>query len=330
MGRLGNQVDQFLGAMSFAKTLNRTLVVPPFRTYKNVPYKEWFKLDKLSEFHRIISAEDFMKNISPLIWPPSKRFAFCWMPRHMVHEINECGMRDGNPMRSFWSELGVKNFTKNFIFDFDLSEFDKWQRQYPADKYPVIALKGAPGSFPVKAEDRQNQKFMVLSDSITSEVNAVVRKLFGDEKFIGVHLRNGYDWLNACEHSDNMDNFMASPQCLDGQTDRKVTKEICFPSKETVLKDLETVLLTTYKGHIKNVYVATDKDAMLNEIKTHFANLIHDLNVVHHDPWLPLIDVAILTRSEHFIGNCVSSFTSIVKRYRDLENRPSSFWAFYK
>ena len=33
LGRLGNQVEHFLGGMAFAAAVNRTLVLPPFRTY---------------------------------------------------------------------------------------------------------------------------------------------------------------------------------------------------------------------------------------------------------------------------------------------------------
>jgi peptide-O-fucosyltransferase len=145
--------------------------------------------------------------------------------------------------------------------------------------------------------------------------------------------------LNACKNAEGLHAFMASPQCLDEHTTytdngsrRQLTREMCLPSKKTILNDLEDVLVNKLNGTISNVYIATDKDPMLSDIRAHFENnkkLGVELNLVHRDPWLPLIDLAILARSEHFIGNCVSSFTSFVKRERDINNKSSSFWAFY-
>lgn len=66
--------------------------------------------------------------------------------------------KDGYPMSQFWTELGVNEFPQHEFFDIDLSEIDKWRNLYPPCKYPVLAMKGAPGTFPVRKENRNNQK----------------------------------------------------------------------------------------------------------------------------------------------------------------------------
>ena len=326
MGRFGNQAEHFLGSMSFAKGLNRTLVIPPFITYKNIPFKEWFRLDKLNEFHRSISAEDFMEHVAPKHWPEGKRFGFCWLPSYADQQV--CQMKNGNPSTNFWNELGVAKFDKSIVYDFSFYEYDRWKNEFPSSKYPVIALKGAPATFPMLREHRDNQKYLVWSEKIKSQLDEYIGKTFGKNKFIGIHLRNGPDWENACNHLDRaeFDFYMASPQCLE-DSGRKVSRSICLPCEQRILIDLEKVL-AEYNNTIRHIYVATDKNPMIKEIKAHFKDKIKDLVVVHHDPWLPIMDVGVLARSEHFIGNCVSSFTSFVKRERDVNKRPSSFWAF--
>lgn len=337
----GNQAEHFLGAMSFAKSINRTLVIPPFRTYKNVPYKEWFKPEKLNAFHRSIPADDFMQQIAPKYWPLNERRGFCY-------GSTECQMQFGNPANQFWKELGVDEFTNNINFLIDFNEPSQWLKIFPAGEFPVIALRGAPASFPVKARDRDNQRYMVWSDDIIKQVNEFLTETFGNfnsqfiellekslyfhnfldnEKFIGIHLRNGIDWENACGYIDkenDMANFMASPQCLEN-SDVKLNKNLCFPSTEIILNDLENIIVNELKGKVRNIYVATDKMPMIKEIKSRFSGIID--KVVHYDPWLPVLDLAILARSEYFIGNCVSSFTAFVKRERDVNKKESAFWA---
>lgn len=323
MGRFGNQADHLLGSMSFAKKLNRTLIVPPFRTYKNIPFKEWFKFEELEKYHRVISAEDFMEFIAPKHWTEKDRIGFCWS-----YESNkDCKLKDGNPMENFWNELGVDAFPKSVNFLLSFYDYDQWRIQFPASKYPVLSFRGAPASYPVAKQDRINQKYLIWSDKIDEESTHLIKKYFSEEKFLAIHLRNGIDWSNACSDIEQYNTYMSSPQCLDG-TNTKLYKNLCIPSEDLILKKLENVLIEKLNRTIKNVFIATDKNPMIQEIRDYFSKKDLNLNLVHHDPWLPVIDLAILTKSEYFIGNCISSFTAFVVRDKIIKSKPYEFWAF--
>lgn len=89
-GRLGNQADHFLGALAFAKGLNRTLVLPAWIEYRygerksiQVPFDTYFKVEPLEKYHKVITMEKFMKHIAPYEWPPDQRISFCYMSRGM-------------------------------------------------------------------------------------------------------------------------------------------------------------------------------------------------------------------------------------------------------
>lgn len=318
MGRFGNQVEHFLGGMAFAKSIDRTLILPPWRTYKNVGFNEWFQVDGVAKYHRVILAEDFMQFLAAEHWPLAERIGFCFS----YGKDKDCKMKEGNPFGPFWDGLGV-DFNSTITYSTSYQDPEMWKTKFPVDIYPVLALKGAPASFPMKVEHHQLQQYLLWSHSIKTKGQDYIQKNFPDMKFIGLHLRNGIDWKNACEHVDGMKAFMASPQCLDPLGEKNVSKEMCFPPLEEILRLTKD---TVMKSEARVLYVATDKYPYIEELETHLKD--YKVKVFHQDPWLPQIDLYILGQSDHFIGNCVSSFTSFVTRERAVYNKPTSFWGF--
>ena len=61
----------------------------------------------------------------------------------------------------------------------------------------MLAMRGAPAGFPILAQHRHLQRYLVFSDKIEDEANKYISENFPNEKFIGIHLRNGPDWVNA-------------------------------------------------------------------------------------------------------------------------------------
>lgn len=335
-GRFGNQADHFLGALAFARALDRTLVLPPWVEYKpgkpksvQVPFDTYFKVSSLEAFHRVVTMEKFMRELAPQVWPPGNRTVLCYQKRG---ESSGCNAKEGNPFGPFWDTFGV---------DFDSSEFyaplqydihhggmaQRWRDRYPGWRYPVLAFMGAPGSFPVQEENLPLQAYLTWSDSVLSRAKHFVRYTLlasGAAPFVGIHLRNGVDWERACEHLGTSPLLFSAPQCV-GYSGQKgvLSPEACLPSLPTILQQLKRVVRAV---KAKAVFVASDNDHMIDAINEALA----PIKVTAHkrEPSEPQVDLAILGLANHFVGNCVSSFSAFAKRHRDVMGLSSSFWAF--
>lgn len=335
MGRFGNQADNFLGALAFAKGVNRTLVLPPWVEYRygeprsiQVPFDNYFQVEPLQEYHRVLTMEKFMQVVAPHVWPLQKRIAFCYMARGSTNE-SSCNAKDGNPFGPFWDTFGIDFVGSEFYgpLHYDVHHSDiasHWQGRYPADDWPVIAFTGAPGSFPVQDENRSLQEYLVFTSRVMDAANTFIKNKMPAGAFIGIHLRNGIDWVRACEHVNMSPLLFAAPQCLGYRNEfGAATQELCYPPVDTVVKQLKRAVRE--HGSIKYIFVATDNNPLTTQLTEAFKKT--DILLVSSDQ-SPHVDLAILSRCNHFIGNCISSFTAFVKRTRDVRGLPSSFWAF--
>lgn len=59
----------------------------------------------------------------------------------------------------------------------------------------VLAFTGAPASFPVQQENRDLHKFLVWDNKIISRAINFIRHVLPIGSFVGIHLRNGVDWV---------------------------------------------------------------------------------------------------------------------------------------
>nr|XP_034828756.1 GDP-fucose protein O-fucosyltransferase 1 isoform X2 [Maniola hyperantus] len=336
MSRFGNQADHFLGALAFSKAINRTLVLPPWVEYRygevksiQVPFDTYFNIDTLHQYNHVITMKAFMENIALVTWPPQNRISFCYTQR--IGEIdNSCNAKSGNPFGPFWDTFDI-DFVKSEFYGplhYDAHNnkvMEAWTQKYPSEQWPVLAFTGAPASFPVQVENVHLQKYLTWSSDILSRSRLFIKKNMSGGGFLGIHLRNGQDWVKACQHVPDSPKLFSAPQCVGYKNEKgKLTPSMCLPHRSEIIKQIKRAF-KKFKD-IKYVFVASDSNHMIEDLQSSLMNL--QITVLKQHPSNPHLDLAILGQANHFIGNCVSSFTAFVKRDRDTKGLPSEFWSF--
>ncbi|OWF42645.1 GDP-fucose protein O-fucosyltransferase 1-like [Mizuhopecten yessoensis] len=336
MGRFGNQADHFLGSLGFAKALDRTLVLPPWVEYQfpkprsvQVPFDTYFKVEPLRAYHRVMTMESFMKELAPTIWPPKDRTVMCYQARHGATKGNSCNAKDGNPFGPFWDTFNI-DFTSSIFYGplgydlMNLHEMKRWRDKYPASQYPVLAFTGAPAAFPVQSYSVHLHQYLKWSTKVETKADKFIKENFPERAFVAIHLRLGTDFVKACEHIKDSPNMFAAAQCIGYNGEYgKTTKEMCYPSDDTIVRQVKNAVK---RIKAKGVFVATDSRDLIEKMSKAMKNVkfakLSEKN--------PHVDLAILGKADHFIGNCISTFSGFVKRERDYNNKSSEFWAFKK
>lgn len=129
----------------------------------------------------------------------------------------------------------------------------------------------------------------------------------------------------ACELVDgSQSHLFSSPQCLGYRHQNgKLTQDMCLPSTATIVKQLKRAIK---KINATAVFVASDKNHLITDLTMTLKNLnvvVTKLNYESHH-----VDLAVLGKSNLFIGNCVSSYSAFVKRARDVLGFASEFWGY--
>lgn len=333
MGRFGNQIDQLLGVMHFTRALGRTLVLPNFieYPYPNTvmkPFESIFQITEIRKYLNVVRMVDFTKDIMYTLWPKENRTVLCWSPRTSIYNKSApvgCHAKEGNPFGPYWDKIGI-SFTKDAYFGDLLGGYDltvrgskaAWIERFPPSEFPVLAFASPPADFPSRRSTWDLQRYLKWNSRIMDRTNQFIKKELR-QPFVGIHLRNDKDWAHVCEHlpfHSKHQPLFASKQCdTEENYDGVLTKAICSPSKETIVEQVVEMVRMTGAG---SVFVASDKDHMiedLNEALKAYKVKTHRLN-----PDDPLLSLAILAKADHFIGNCVSTFSHFVRRERDTKN----------
>lgn len=114
--------------------------------------------------------------------------------------MESCNPKEGNPFGPFWDTYNIDFVDSEFYgpLHYDVHHTDvadQWKKKYPVVSWPVLAFTGAPATFPVQLENKNLQKCLQWSDSISNKAKTFIKEKLPPGAFIGIHLRNGIDWV---------------------------------------------------------------------------------------------------------------------------------------
>jgi len=213
------------------------------------------------------------------------------------------------PFGPFWNHFGI-SFDTSEIFaplnsQTEPPNLSRWKEMFPSSNYTVLAMTGAPASFPVQSGHVSLQRHLQWSDSWRER--EWVRKHRPRGEWLGIHLRNGGDWSRACEHTQSSQNLFSSPQCLGYRNENgHITTSLCMPSTDTIMEMVRKKILSV--GSVA-VFIASGNDHMITQFNEQFKDEGISFHKQEEDN--PLLDLLILGQSSHFIGNCVNSFSAL-------------------
>lgn len=98
-------------------------------------------------------------------------------------------------------------------------------------------IAGAPASFPVQNGNQILHKYLTWSDDLVTRSRSFIKKNMSGGGFLGIHLRNGQDWVKACQHVHDSSMLFAAPQCVGYKNERgPLTMSMCLPQKAEIIK----------------------------------------------------------------------------------------------
>ena len=124
MGRYGNQMDQLLGALHFAKRTGRIFVAPPLTGWGKYspatglrtsfrPLDSVFDIAALNEYHTTITMEDFVTFFANETYNPelpwadeADRTIYCINRDAKDFEPTDCRLTSGQAKGDFWAHYG--------------------------------------------------------------------------------------------------------------------------------------------------------------------------------------------------------------------------------